>query len=327
MHRVGVVADADGAETTDTHRKSFVILRAVPRQCTQHGLLPGPTLLTTGIDLVEELAQEGVVFGSLSEIALTAQHQRLIHRPAKTVMALLDIPVFVRTDRIGLARLQPVMPHQGFIALGEVFRMIQRMDGGTEAVGYVGLGHATQFPQGVLQTVAQTLETFGEANRRRLPVRVGQREVINQMLKELTLDRHPQRCHVREIGGAQLARLVGLREVDFFSRSFQRPPDFDPSLQGAQLAILKAPRIATLEIIKQGFRLKARIVVEFFLDLMPYISERVGARPPGVLHAVLAGQSTRAAILARGLLVHPGLGSSHGQRSFGALRHVFCYPW
>ena len=66
---------------------------------------------------------------------MTAQHQCLIHRPAKTVMALLDIPVFVRTGRVGLARLQPVVPHQRLVAIREIFRMVQGMDGGTETVG------------------------------------------------------------------------------------------------------------------------------------------------------------------------------------------------
>ena len=38
MQRVGVVADADGAEATDAHGESFVILRALWRQLPEHGL-------------------------------------------------------------------------------------------------------------------------------------------------------------------------------------------------------------------------------------------------------------------------------------------------
>ena len=62
---------------------------------------------------------------------------------------------------------------------------------------------------------------------------------------------------------------MNLREVDLFGRSFKSPPHLDPSLQGAQLAVLETALLPSLEILKKkGFGLKARAILEFLLDFM-----------------------------------------------------------
>jgi hypothetical protein len=75
------------------------------------------------------------------------------------------------------------------------------------------------------------------------------------------------------------------------------------------LPLGKATRVLTLQPVKHGLGLQARVKGQLLLDARPNIRERIGARPPGMLHAHLAGQLAEPAVLARGLVVEAGLGS------------------
>ena len=79
------------------------------------------------------------------------------------------------------------------------------------------------------------------------------------MGKRLAGQGNAQRAHMREIGLRQYTRQMDLREKDFFGRSFSRPPDFDPTLQCAELTVAKAARILPLQLGKQGLGVQARI--------------------------------------------------------------------
>jgi hypothetical protein len=46
-------------------------------------------------------------------------------------------------------------------------------------------------------------------------------------------NRDPELCQVSEIGSAQPARFVLLREENFAGRPFRKPPDLHPALQGS----------------------------------------------------------------------------------------------
>ena len=70
--------------------------------------------------------------------------------------------------------------------------------------------------------------------------------MIQKVIKGLTRNRDFQTPHVGEIRFAQHPRMMNLGEIYLFGRSFRRAPDFDPTLQGAQLAIGKPTRIASL---------------------------------------------------------------------------------
>jgi hypothetical protein len=169
-------------------------------------------------------------------------------------------------------------------------------------------GHAAQLGQGVLQAVAETLEALGEADGARLPVRVGQHEVVDQVRKRLAAEGDLQPRRVREVGGAEPAGFVDLREEDLLGRSVQGTPLLDMPLQGAQLAIRKAAGVFALEPGKQGLGLQAGVEGQLFLDARPDLGERVGPGSPGMLHAHLTGQLAEPAILAGGLVVEAGLG-------------------
>src|SRR4029079_16657685 len=135
------------------------------------------------------------------------------------------------------------------------------------------LGHAAQFSQGILQPLAETLEALREADGCRFPVGVGQHEVINHVVKNLSSNGHPQVAHVREVGGAQPAGWMDLAEEDFLGWSGLGAPAVDVPLQGPQLRVGKASRKAALQVRKDGFGLEAGLAFEQATDLGPDLAK------------------------------------------------------
>jgi hypothetical protein len=172
------------------------------------------------------------------------------------------------------------------------------------------LGHAAQLGQGVLQAVAEALEALREADGAGLPVRVGQHEVVDQVRKRLSVNGHLETAGVRDVGGAQVAGLVDLTEEHLLGRPVQGAPLLDVPLQGAQLPVGQAAGVLTLQPFEHRLGLQAGIEGQLLLDARPELREGVGTRPPGMLHAYLAGQPVEPAVLARGLVVDAGLGGS-----------------
>src|SRR6516225_3070513 len=106
----------------------------------------------------------------------------------------------------------------------------------------------SQLPDRVLKAFAQAFDTLRVTNRPRLPVGIGQHEVIQQVREALVLDANRQVRHIYEIGGTQPPRMVPLRKKHLLGRPIRRPPYFDPTLQSASLSILKAAGILPLYI-------------------------------------------------------------------------------
>ena len=255
----------------------------------QYGQLFIQLVPASGIELAEDLAQEGLVLVTRDKVTAAAQLQTLIDGPVETVVTLLDVAVFVRAARVGLASLQPVMAHQRCVARREGLGVIEFVHGRAQAVGLVTVRHATQLPEGVLQSGNQGLEALAEADRGRLPVGVGKDEMVEQMVEGTALNRDRQRRHVREIRLTQPARLVDLREVGLLGRPLQCPPHFDAALQGAQLAVREAPWILALQVLEQRLGLEPVIQLQHLLESRPYLLERIRPGTPGVLGLQLTG--------------------------------------
>src|SRR5206468_1661990 len=130
--------------------------------------------------------------------------QRLIQRPLELAMALLHIAVLIplaRLDRLGL---QTVMREQRLVTLLERLLPFDAwLHRRRQPIGAMALWHAAQFPQRVLHSLAQALEAFREADRARLPVRVGQHKVVNQVRERDAVDRHAELGAMREIAGTE----------------------------------------------------------------------------------------------------------------------------
>jgi hypothetical protein len=212
-----------------------------------------------------------------------------------------------RLDR--LAR-EAVVPQQRLVALRERRRTLRpRWDRRRQPVGAVQRRRAAQLPQGVLQALGQALVALLEADRPRLPVRVGQHEVVDQVVERRPGDGHAQVAAVREVAGAQPAGVVDLGEEHLLGRPLQGAPLLDAPLQGPQLAVGEASGEAALQIGEQGLGLQAGVDSKQRFELRPDLGEGVGPCAVVALHAShLAGQLAEPAVFARRLLVHAGLG-------------------
>ena len=122
------------------------------------------------------------------EVAAAAEHQRLIDGGLESVMALLGISILMGLAGVDGLGLQAVVGQQGAVTLLEQITIAEVVDRGGEPIGAVHLGNPSQFPQGVLEPLAEALETLGEADGGRLPIGVGQDEVIDHVIERLAGD-------------------------------------------------------------------------------------------------------------------------------------------
>ncbi len=240
------------------------------------------TLLSSGVAALAHFPQEGHVRFPARKIPAATQQQRLRYRSFEPVMALLGVAVLMTLARIDRLRSDSVVRHHRLIPAREKLRP-RGLHRQAHPIAAMRFRHSAQRPHRVLETFRKALETLREAEGHVLPVRVTQHEVIDQVRERLTVDRRAQFGHVREIRGAQPARLMPLREEDLLVRPARGPPLFDSSLQGAQLALGEAPGMSPLQLLEERLGFPARTFFEQRLDLAPDVLERIGARPPSPL--------------------------------------------
>ena len=114
-------------------------------------------------------------------------------------MRLLHVSVLVRLPRLDLLHLHAVVTQQPRVPLGKLFRVRAVVDSQAHPIRTMSPGHAAQFPHGVLKPFAEALEALGKTDRDRLPVRVRQHPMVEQVVERLAADRHGQALHVGEI--------------------------------------------------------------------------------------------------------------------------------
>jgi hypothetical protein len=240
--RICVAADVDRAPGIDPGLEPASHLQPTIRQGRQHGHFFTKTLLSSGIAAGHELLEEQLIVASAGEIAAASEHQGLVDGLLETVMTLLDVTILVGLPRPDRLAFEPVMFEQSLVSPSEHlgFRIV--VDRGRQAIGAVSPGDSSQFPQGVLQALAEALEALGEADGARLPVGIGEHEVIDQVVERLTEDGDAEFGHAGEVALGEPPRLVDLREEDLLGRSFESPPLFDPPLQSPELDIGKTAR-------------------------------------------------------------------------------------
>src|SRR5208337_4350877 len=119
------------------------------------------------------------------EVAAAAKHQRLIDGGLESVMALLGISILMGLAGVDGLSFQAIVGQQGTITLVEQVTIAKVVHRGGEPIGAVHLGNPSQFPEGVLESLAEALETLGKTDRGGLPIGIGQDEVIDQVIKRL----------------------------------------------------------------------------------------------------------------------------------------------
>jgi hypothetical protein len=257
--------------------------------------------------------QKTRVLLTIGKIPAATQQQRLVHRFFETPVPLLDVAVLVGVAGLDLLPDQSVMLQQALITLPELLALRGVVHRQAHAIGPVTCRYSAQFPQGVLQTFAQTLEALRKADRRRLPVRVGQHEVIDHVLERLLLDRHAQVVQAREVRRRQPARLMHLAEEHLLGRSRRGPPLLHLPLQGPQLSVAEPARIAPLQLAEESLGLQPRLLLQQGTNLRPDLGERIDPGPPVVRPGQRAGQLLQSPILACRLVVHVTPRRRHAQ--------------
>nr|WP_238389458.1 hypothetical protein [Urbifossiella limnaea] len=305
-HRVRVLVHANRTPRRHLHRHATRGLEPPPRQRTQVLHLLGQLHTSVRVQLPEQLAEERLVARPAREIPAGAEHQLLVECALEPVVPLLDVAVLVAVPGLDRLPFEAVVREQRLIPPGELRPGRARRDGGGEPVGAVNRGHAAEFRQRVLQPLGERLERLGEAHRAGLPVRVGQDEVVDQVVERLAGDGHPQFGQVREVGRAQPTGGVDLGEEHFLRRTVGRPPRLDPPLEGAELAVGEPPGVLALEVLEEGQRLQPWVEGESLDDTGPDGVERVRVGASGMRHPCLAGEPGEPAVLACGLGIHPG---------------------
>jgi hypothetical protein len=144
------------------------------------------------------------------------------------------------------------------------------------------------------------------------------------MRERLPLDGHTQVAHMGEVRGTKPAGLMHLGEKDFLGRPNLGPPAADVPLQGPQLAIGEAARVAALQVLEDGLGLQPGIDLQQGTDLGPDRGEGIGPGPPGVGLGPFAGKLTLVQVFAGGLLVHVGQQGATGQGRASRLEAEQC---
>jgi hypothetical protein len=315
--RVGVAADMDRAPGIDPGLESPSHLQPASRQGRQRGHFLTKTLLSVGIASGHELLEEQLIVASAGEITASPEHQGLVDGLLEAVMTLLDVAILVGLPRLDRLAFELVMRQQSLVSASEHFGLGIAVDRGGQAIGAVSPGDSSQFPQGVLQALAEAFEALGEADGAGLPVGVGEHEVIDQVVEGLAEDGDLELGHAGEVALGEPPRLVDLREEDLLGRPFEGSPLFDPPLQGPELDVGKPAREAALQVEEEGLGLEPRVEPEQFEEFGPDVLERVLPGPPGVRDSSLTGERVGVAVLACRLLVDFSPVGGIGQCGFG----------
>jgi hypothetical protein len=241
-------------------------LRPACRQRPQQSNLLGQPRPSARVELLEELSQECLVLAPAGKVATPSQQQSLFECPLEAVMALLGVPVLVRLARTDRLTIESVMTQQAGIAWREGRPLGARRHGRGESVRAVFLGHSAELEQGVLQTLGQALEALREADAARLPIRVGQHEVIDQMIERHPVDTHVQLRAVGEVTRTEPAGVMHLGEEHLPGRPLKSSPLLDASLQGPQLTIDEATGVGAFELLEESSYLQAGVERELFLQ-------------------------------------------------------------
>jgi hypothetical protein len=315
--RVGVATHMDRAARVDPGLESPGHLQPASRQRRQHGHFLAKTLPPIGIASGHEPLEERLIVASAGEIAAASEHQGLVDGLLEAVMTLLDVAILVGLPRPDRLAFEPVMREQSVVPAGEQLGFGIAVDRGGQAIGAVSPGDSSQFPQGVLQALAEALEALGEADGAGLPVGVGEHEVIDEVVEGLAEDGDAELGHAGEVALGEPPRLVDLGEEDLLGRPFEGSPLFDPSLQATELDVGEPTGKAALQVKEEGLGLEARVEPEQFEEFGPDVLERVLPGPPGMSDSPLTGERVGVAVLACRLLVDFGPVGGVGEGGFG----------
>ena len=293
VHRIDVAVDVDQAARIDPARRPQPTRQPSRRQRPQRRQLLGQAGAATGVARRHHAAQERHVLLAADEVVAASHQQRLIHGRLEVAVRRLAVAVLVRLADVDPLARHAVMRQQVAVPRLELALRRQVVDRRAEAVAAVPPRHAAQFPERVLQPLRQCLERLRGADAHRLPVRVGQHEVVHQMIERLARDGHTERVHAGEVGGGQIARRVDLTEHHLTARPGHRSPRLHAPLECAPVTVRESSRVLGPDPVEQRLGPEPRLRLQPLRDLRPHLGERVGPRSVGPPPFAVARQGSR----------------------------------
>jgi hypothetical protein len=173
--------------------------------------------------------------------------------------------------------------------------------------------HAAEFPQGVLEAVAESLEGLRGAEGDGLPVGVAEHEVIDQVVERLALDGDGQRVHRCEVGGREVTGVVNLLELDIACGPVCGFPLTHTSLECAPMCVVEPTWMFRPQPLEKCLGDQPGFVGEPGGDAIPDLSEGVGACAVGAWRFVGAGERAACAVGACGFVGHVRPPGGRGQ--------------
>jgi hypothetical protein len=191
----------------------------------------------------------------------------------------------------------------------------QVVHGRTQAVAAVPPGHAAEFPERRLQPVGERLERFRRADAHRLPVRVGQHEVVHQVIERLPRDRYAQIVHPGEVRRREVPGLMHLAEHDRAVGPGLCPPLPHPPFEGPSVRIEELPRVFPPQPVEQRLGQQPWLGPQPLLHRRPHGGKWIDPRPVCARHPARARQRRPIAIMTRRLVGHACPPGRRGQWS------------
>ena len=269
VDRVGVAVNVDQAPGVHTHRKPQTTSQPLHRQRPQHGELLGMSLAPARVAHGDHRLEEPQVFLAAAEVPAATQQQGLVHSRLKVPVRRLTVAVLVRLADVDPLARQAVVFQEPPIAGLKLPLGRQVVDRRREAVATMPARRSPQLPQRVLQAVGQRLERLRRADGHRLPVRVGEHEMIHQVLEAFSEDGDSQRVHAGEIRGRQVAGVMHLTEHHRPRHTRRDSPLPNAPLQRATLALGKLPGILLLKPVEQRLGPQAGLRCQPCLSPLP----------------------------------------------------------
>lgn len=251
VDRIRVAVDVDQAAGIDAARHLQARRQPLRGQEPQRTHFFSEPISAARVPSRHDLPEEGRVLPAAGELAAAAEQQRLIDGGLEVPVRRLRVAVLVRLPHVDPLARQRVVRQQVAVPGLELAGRGQIVHGRAEAVAAVPPRHAAQLPQRILQAIGERLERFRRAHRHRLPVRVGQHEVVHQVIESLPGNGDVERVHRGEVGGGQIAGRMDLAEHEGLGRPAGGAPLPHATLEGSTLRIEEPAGVLTPQPVKE----------------------------------------------------------------------------
>jgi len=277
-NRVSVGSNIDRRALTDTNAFELVVgVKSNVGKPTKGQSFFGKPLLASRIGASDDLLHEGHVLVTTCEVATTAKHEGLVDAIFEVTVLRFDIAVLIGTSGVGLLSDTAVVIHQCRVASRQCRSIRVIANGRTERIASVPSRSATELPEGVLNSLAECFEGFGETKRHGFNVAVGQHAVKERVFESRSGDLHTEFVADGEVARGEASGVMILGKEYGLVRSVNRSPVGNTTLEGTASGFVKLARMLALELSKKGDGFEPWFGLEQLLDINPNVGKGINA--------------------------------------------------